>query len=109
MSAASLPGSMRGRPMLIVAELFYDDYAYVFEAYWDLWMLDESRGNWVLEPAAVKFIVQGEEFDEGAYQQTGHIEVDFGLIRTFCNRRLNSVTRRAPRFATTSQNWSNSR
>jgi hypothetical protein len=32
----------------------------------------------VLEPATVKFIVQGEEFDEGAYQQTGHIQVDFG-------------------------------
>ncbi|MGB8831795.1 MAG: hypothetical protein WCC95_06570, partial [Candidatus Sulfotelmatobacter sp.] len=30
-------------------------------------------------PALVKFIVQGEEFDEGTYQQTGHMEIDFGL------------------------------
>ena len=37
----------------------------------------------MLEPATVKFIVQGEEFDEGAYQQTGHIEVDFGLDSFF--------------------------
>jgi hypothetical protein len=37
----------------------------------------------VLEPAPVKFIVQGEEFDEGAYQQTGHIQVDFGLDSHF--------------------------
>ena len=35
------------------------------------------------QPAPVKFIVQGEEFDEGAYQQTGHIEVDFGLDSYF--------------------------
>jgi hypothetical protein len=67
-----------GQATLIAAELVHDDYAYVFEAYWDLWTPDASSGNWVLEPAPVKFIVQGEQFDEGAYQQTGHIEVDFG-------------------------------
>jgi hypothetical protein len=72
-----------GQATLIAAELVHDDFAYVFEAYWDLWAPDASTGNWVLEPAAVKFIVQGELFDEGAYQQTGHIEVDFGLDSYF--------------------------
>ncbi len=67
-----------GQATLIAAEQVHDDYAYVFEAHWDLWTPDESNANWVLDPAIVKFIVQGEEFDEGAYQQTGHIEVDFG-------------------------------
>jgi hypothetical protein len=67
-----------GQATLIAAELVHDDYAYIFEAYWDLWTPDESNQNWVLEPAVVKFIIQGEEFDEGSYQQTGHIEVDFG-------------------------------
>jgi hypothetical protein len=72
-----------GQATLIAAELVHDDFAYVFEAYWDLWAPDAASGNWVLEPAAVKFIVQGELFDEGAYQQTGHIEVDFGLDSYF--------------------------
>jgi hypothetical protein len=72
-----------GQATLIVAELVHDDYAYVFEAHWDLWTPDASNANWVLEPAPVKFIVQGEEFDEGAYQQTGHIQVDFGLDSYF--------------------------
>jgi hypothetical protein len=67
-----------GQATLIAAELVHDDYAYVFYAHWDLWTPDEPNANWVLEPASVKFIVQGEEFDEGAYQQTGHIQVDFG-------------------------------
>jgi hypothetical protein len=67
-----------GQATLIAAELVHDDYAYVFEAYWDLWTPDESHSQWLLEPATVKFIVQGEEFDEGAYQHTGHIEIDFG-------------------------------
>lgn len=31
----------------------------------------------------MKFIAQGEEFDEGAYRQTGHVEVDFGLDSYF--------------------------
>ncbi len=67
-----------GEATLIAAELVHEDYSYVFEAYWDLWIPDASNEKWVLEPAIVKFIVQGEEFDEGAYQHTGHIEVDFG-------------------------------
>jgi hypothetical protein len=78
------PGGIdAGQATLIAAELIHDDYAYVFEAHWDLWTPDPSTGNWVLEPAPVKFIVQGEQFDDGAYQQTGHIEVDFGLDSYF--------------------------
>jgi hypothetical protein len=76
-------GIYEGQATLIVAELIHDDYAYVFEAHWDLWTPDLSRGNWVLKPAAVEFIVQGEKFDEGAYQQTGHIQIDFALDSYF--------------------------
>jgi hypothetical protein len=63
---------------LIAADLIHDDYAYLFEAHWDLWTPDQSNGNWTMEPAVVKFIVQGEEFDERSYEQTGHIQIDFG-------------------------------
>jgi hypothetical protein len=72
-----------GQATLIAAELVHDDYAYVFEAHWDLWTPDLSNANWVLEPATVKFNVHGEEFDEGSNQQTGHIQVDFGLDSYF--------------------------
>jgi hypothetical protein len=72
-----------GQATLIAAEQIHDDYAYVFEAHWDLWVPEALNANWVLDPAVVKFIVQGEEFDEGAYQQTGHIHVDFGFDSYF--------------------------
>jgi hypothetical protein len=72
-----------GQATLIAAELIHDDYAYVFEAHWDLWIPDASSGNWLLEAEPVKFIVQGEEFDEGSYRQMGHIQVDFGLDSHF--------------------------
>jgi hypothetical protein len=67
-----------GQAALLAAETVHEDYAYVFEGSWDLWTPDLTKESWVLEPALVKFIVQGEEFDDRAYQQTGHVEVDFG-------------------------------
>jgi hypothetical protein len=72
-----------GQAALLAAETVHEDYAYVFEGHWDLWTPDMTKESWVLEPALVKFIVQGEEFDDGAYQQTGHVEVDFGLDSFF--------------------------
>jgi len=72
-----------GQAALLAAETVHEDYAYVFEGSWDLWTPDLTKESWVLEPALVKFIVQGEEFDDGAYQQTGHVEVDFGLDSFF--------------------------
>jgi hypothetical protein len=84
-----------GQATLIAAEQVHDDYAYVFEAHWDLWRPDESNANWVLEPATVRFIAQGEQFDEGTYQQTGHVEVDLGLDSYFLQPEtlLNEQTR----------------
>ena len=74
--------------LTIVADLIHDDYGYVFDTYWDLWMPVEgspghAKREWTLQPSLVKFIVQGEEFDEGAQEQTGHIQIDFGLDSPF--------------------------
>ena len=90
------PGGIdAGQATLIAAESVHEDYAYVFEAHWDLWTADTSNENWVLEPAVVRFIIQGEEFDEGAFRQTGHIEIDFGLDSYFLQPEssLNEQTR----------------
>jgi hypothetical protein len=76
------PGISPEEAVLIAADLVHDDYGYTFDAYWDLWIPDEA-GQWKLVPASVKFIVQGQEFDDGAYKQTGHIQIDFGLDSLF--------------------------
>ena len=53
---------------------------------WDLWVptkegdLDET---WVLRPQTVKFIAFGTQFEEGTFQENGHIQVDFGLDAPF--------------------------
>ena len=67
----------------VAADFLHDDYAYVFEAFWDLWSPPESGDRWVQLPRLVRFIAQGSEFEEGAAAQTGHIQVDFGLDTPF--------------------------
>lgn len=55
------------------------DFALSAEAYWDLWMLDAESREWVLRPEKVVFTAQGLEFDSGAFAESGHIFIDFGL------------------------------
>ncbi len=66
----------------IGSDLLHDDYAYMFEAHWDLWVVD-AVGAWSKQPQLVKFIAHGEQFEEGTYEESGHIEVDFGLDTDF--------------------------
>jgi hypothetical protein len=78
-----VPGVDPVEAIAMAADLIHDDYAYTFDAYWDLWTPDESGNEWKLIPSPVKFIMQGEEFDDATAQQTGHIEIDFGLDAPF--------------------------
>ena len=77
------PGVAPEEAVLLAADLLHEDYAYSFEAYWDLWIFAEDRRQWFLRPARVKFLVHGVDFDEGVYQQEGHVEVDFGIDSPF--------------------------
>ncbi len=82
------PGIPPEEALVLVADLLHDDYAYIFDAYWDLWTPDENGLQWNLIPSLVKFIVQGEDFDDGIYQENGHIEVDFGLDSLFIQENV---------------------
>jgi hypothetical protein len=73
---------------LIAADLIHDDYAYTFEAYWDLWTPDES-GKWQLVPSLVTFTAQGEEFEEEEeHHESGHIQIEFGLDSLFVQENV---------------------
>jgi hypothetical protein len=76
------PGITPEEAVVVAADLVHDDYAYVFDVYWDMWTVDAAR-KWTLAPSQVKIIAQGEEFEDGVQQETGHIEVDFGLDSLF--------------------------
>jgi hypothetical protein len=82
------PGIEPEEALTVAADLIHDDYAYVFDAYWDLWTPSQNGSEWNLLPSAVKFIAQGEEFEEGAQEQTGHIQIDFGLDSPFLQENV---------------------
>lgn len=82
------PGVAPEEAVEAVAELLHDDYAYVFEAYWDLWTPPEGAEKWVLEPSLVRLIAQGMEFEEHAAEETGHIQIDFGLDTPFLHEEI---------------------
>lgn len=82
------PGIGPEEALLVVADLIHDDYAYILDVYWDLWMPDQTGRQWSSVPSRVKFVVQGEEFDDGAQQQTGHIQIDFGLDAPFLQENV---------------------
>jgi hypothetical protein len=84
------PGILPEEAADAASEFAHDDFAFVFEAFWDLWVPndDEHGENWIQRPVAVRFLVHGLQFDEGIYTDDGHIEVDFGLDTLFVQEGL---------------------
>ena len=70
------------RAVETAGEFLHDDNAYEFEALWDLWAPGEEAA-WVRAPRAVRFLARGLNFDDGAYEQEGHVQVEFGLDTPF--------------------------
>jgi len=68
---------------VVASELLHTDYACTFSAFWDLWVPEPHSGSWHLVPTPVKFIVQGEEFEEETSEETGQIQIDFGIDTPF--------------------------
>jgi hypothetical protein len=74
-------------PAIAIAEALenlHDDYAYEFQIGWSLWELDPEPSassfapRWLRQPRLVRVTAFGPLFDDGAYEQDGHIRIDFG-------------------------------
>jgi len=87
-------------PELAVAaatELQHDDFAYEFDLLWELWTPEfggELDPGWRKEPSRVTIIGFGPQFDDGAYEQNGHIRIDFGIDTPFLHEDVD-LDRRA--------------
>ncbi|MBO0910841.1 MAG: hypothetical protein J2P13_03520 [Acidobacteria bacterium] len=81
------PGVPADQAATIAAGLPHEDYAYVFEANWDLWT-PAANGEWILEPSIVKFIARGQEFEDGESRTQGEVQIDFGLDVAFLHEEL---------------------
>lgn len=82
------PGVLPEEAAVIAAGLLHEDYAYVFEANWDLWAPLAPEGDWTLQPSLVKFTVRGEQFEEGEAETQGQVQVDFGVDTPFLHEEL---------------------
>jgi hypothetical protein len=72
-------------------ELLHDDYAYEFQIGWSLWELETGTSldpRWSREPRLVRVTGYGPLFDEGAYEQDGHIRLEFGSDAPFLEEDL---------------------
>ena len=62
-------------------ELLHEDYAYEFQIGWSLWEVETGSGldpRWARGPRLVRVTGFGPLFDGGAYEQEGHLRIDFG-------------------------------
>jgi hypothetical protein len=67
----------------LAADFLHDDDGYVFEALWDLWSAGDQYDSWILKPWPVKFVVHGTRFEDGIAEESGHIQIDFGVDTPF--------------------------
>lgn len=78
-----LPGIEPRRAVEETLEILHEDYAYEFQIGWQLWELDTAGPRWVRSTRLVRVTGFGPLFDEGSYEQDGHIRVDFGSDTPF--------------------------
>ncbi|HEX3739199.1 MAG TPA: hypothetical protein VHV29_05675 [Terriglobales bacterium] len=82
------PGISPEEAVTLAATLPHEDYAYVFEANWDLWSPLSPQGEWTERPSVVKVIVRGDEFEATESDTQGQLQVDFGLDSPFLHEEL---------------------
>jgi hypothetical protein len=88
------PDAVDSEPRLAIPaamEMLHDDYAYEFELLWELWTPEVGGGLnpvWLKESRVVRIVGFGPEFDNAAYEQNGHIRVDFGPDTPFLQEEV---------------------
>jgi len=81
-----------GQAVQDALELLHEDYAYEFQIGWLLWEYEPAAdgidARWVRQPRMVRVTGYGPLFDEGAYEQDGHVRIDFGSDAPFLDEEL---------------------
>lgn len=78
----AVPGAVRQA----AGEFLHDDTAYEVTAHWDLWQ-PRGKAAWEQAPTPVEFLLQGEEFDDARFQETGHLWITLGLEQLYLGSR----------------------
>jgi hypothetical protein len=84
----------------LVSGHWHADSACETRAHWDLWSFEPSTGRWQLQPQPLDIFCYGEEYDEGAWRETGHLQVDLGFEHFFTGH-AGILASREPRMIST--------
>ncbi|HZD48230.1 MAG TPA: hypothetical protein VE178_05730 [Silvibacterium sp.] len=88
------PDEVESEPRLAIPaamDLLHDDFAYEFELVWELWTPETGGGLdpvWRKEPSVVRIVGFGPQFDEAAWEQNGHVRIDFGPDTPFLQEEV---------------------
>ena len=88
------PDSVDSEPRLAIPaamEILHDDLAWEFELEWELWAPEVEGGLdpvWRREPAVVRIVGFGPNFDDAAWEQNGHVRIDFGPDTPFLQEEV---------------------
>lgn len=67
----------------IAKDHLHSDCAYEVRADWDLWVFEGDPERWQRLPQPLGLSCYGEDFDDGYWQENGHLEVNFGFEHLF--------------------------
>ena len=67
----------------IAKDHLHNDCSYEVRSHWDLWAFADDPTQWRLQAQPLEIFCHGEEFDEGFWQENGHLEVNFGFEHFF--------------------------
>ena len=65
--------------LVLMREHLSADCAYEVEASWPLWSWDQDQSGWARRHEHLLLTCQGEEYDDGVAQASGHFLIDAGL------------------------------
>lgn len=66
----------------LAEQFLHQDTSYEVTAHWDLWHAHTTAGpslEWNQTPSRVELLLQGEQFDQGRYRETGHVLLSLGF------------------------------
>ncbi len=64
-------------------EWAHADCCYEVEAHWDLWTYDPDADQWQLGPKKLVILCLGEDYDDGAWRESGHFWIHAGFEHLF--------------------------
>ena len=66
----------------IAREHLHSDSCYEVQCHWDLWVFD-AEGRWKNEPHVMEIFCNCRDYDNGLWEERGHLEVRLGFEHLF--------------------------